>query len=167
MTAALPDRRKSERKNQPGSARLVGVLIRRVLPDDWELWRDIRLEALRSDPAEFGSTLAREQEFDEAHWRDTLSRGLKVVAEDPHPVGLVACSPEQDWLALYSMWVGPGHRGQGLGGALVKEVLDYAAEQRFPRVRLRVWAANHSARRLYSRMGFVDADGEYMDFQVS
>lgn len=36
MTAALPDRRKSERKNQPGSVRLVGMLIRRVLPDGWD-----------------------------------------------------------------------------------------------------------------------------------
>ena len=40
--------------------------IHQVTPDEWRLWRDIRLTALASDPEEFGSTLAREREYGDA-----------------------------------------------------------------------------------------------------
>ncbi|WP_434440571.1 hypothetical protein [Lentzea sp. E54] len=44
--------------------------IHRVTPDEWRVWRDIRLEALASDPSEFGSTLAREQAYGDDEWRE-------------------------------------------------------------------------------------------------
>jgi ribosomal protein S18 acetylase RimI-like enzyme len=142
--------------------------IHQVTPDEWRLWRDIRLEALGSDPEEFGSTLAREQEFGEDEWRARAAEGLKLVALDPGPAGLVAATGEPDGLYLYSMWVHESHRGRGLGEALVSTVLTWAAEEGWQVVRLRVWEDNLPARRLYKRLGFVQSeDPEQMEFRVS
>jgi ribosomal protein S18 acetylase RimI-like enzyme len=142
--------------------------IHQVTPDEWRLWRDIRLEALTSDPDDFGSTLAREEEYSESDWRDKLAEGLKLVALDDGPVGLVAAAPEPEGLYLYSMWVSSSRRGRGVGEALVREVLAWAAAEGWKLVRLRVWDDNLPARRLYSRLGFVDAfEPEHMEFVLS
>lgn len=141
--------------------------LRRLGPEDWATWRDIRLTALRSDPEAFGSTLALEQRYDEARWRERLEprHGVKVVAEAPEPIGLVAGVPHEantDVLYLYSMWVKPEFRRRGVGEALVGDVLAWAREHGWARVRLRVFRDNETARRLYARLGFV-GDGEIMD----
>jgi len=141
--------------------------LRRLGPEDWTTWRDIRLAALSSDPEAFGSTLALERAFDEVRWRELLTprHGVKVVAEDPEPVGLVAGVPHEvdsDVLYLYSMWVKPEFRRRGVGEALVADVLAWAREHGWARVRLRVFQENDTARRLYARLGFV-GDGEIMD----
>jgi len=52
-----------------------------------------------------------------------------------------------------SIALAPGYRGQGIGGALLKELLTYA-EPRYPAVSLSVDPRN-PAMRLYARLGFV------------
>lgn len=142
--------------------------IHQVTPDEWRLWRDVRLEALAADPDEFGSTLAREQAYGEDEWRERLTGGLKVIALDPDPVGLVGTTPKPTGLFLYSMWVRDTHRGRGVGEALVKAVLAWAAEHDWKIVQLRVWDDNLPARKLYRRLGFVNSDEpEHMIYRVS
>ena len=142
--------------------------IHQVTQDEWKLWRDVRLAALAADPGGFGSTLAREQAYTEDDWRESVGRGLKLVALDPGPVGLVGAMSEPTAVTLYSMWVQASHRGRGVGEALVKAVLAWAQEHGCEVVRLRVWDDNLPARRLYRRLGFVDsAEPEHMEFVVS
>ncbi|MCE6993910.1 GNAT family N-acetyltransferase [Saccharothrix sp. S26] len=145
--------------------------LRRLGPDDWATWRAIRLTALRSDPEAFGSTLAVEEAFDEARWREELTpgHGVRVVAEEPEPVGLVAGVPHEDHsdvLYLYSMWVKPEFRRRGVGEALVRDVLVWARANGWARVRLRVFRDNATARRLYARLGFA-GEGETMDHPLT
>jgi hypothetical protein len=63
------------------------VAVRKLGPDDWELFRDIRLRALADAPDAFCSTLADEQAFTEEDWRRRL-HGPIVVIEDPEPVSV-------------------------------------------------------------------------------
>lgn len=44
--------------------------IRRVRPDEWREVRSLRLRALREVPTAYGSTLAEEQAFSDAMWRE-------------------------------------------------------------------------------------------------
>jgi ribosomal protein S18 acetylase RimI-like enzyme len=140
----------------------VEMMLRLLGPDDWETWRDLRLAALATSPEAFGSKLADEQEYDEAAWRDMMTSGVRVVAEAPEPAGLVGGTPHDgrpDILVLWSVWVRPSHQGQGIGEALVREVLTWAAEQGVRRVKLHVFDHNDRARRLYQRLGFVEVPG--------
>ncbi|WP_291408329.1 N-acetyltransferase [Actinophytocola sp.] len=59
-----------------------------------------------------------------------------------------------DAVLLIAMWISPGHRGRGIGDALVTEVVDWARENGWSRVELRVADGNEAARRLFVRNGF-------------
>ncbi|WP_454294759.1 N-acetyltransferase family protein [Salana multivorans] len=134
-----------------------------LAPDDWALWRRLRLEALAEAPYAFGSTLADWQgDGDrEERWRSRLSipGARNVVAVlDGSPAGMLCGVPgEQAGHAeLISMWVSPSARGRGVGDALIHDVARWAAEQGFSTLLLSVMAGNSAAIALYRRNGFAD-----------
>lgn len=128
------------------------------MPDDWRIWRDVRLASLADAPYAFGSSLALEQQFDEAAWRARLSNGMAAVAfvgEDA--VGTIAGYVPEDGNdpTLVAAWVHAGARGRGVGDALVAEMLRWSRERGHERVYLRVADGNHAARKLFLRNGFT------------
>jgi ribosomal protein S18 acetylase RimI-like enzyme len=138
----------------------VRLIVTRFTGDEWQLLRDMRLRALAESPGAFGSTHAREAEFDEAVWRDRTSR-MAYATHAGTPAGIVGAGvPDDDSVELIAMWVAPEFRGRGVGGALVEWVIATARAQR--RARIRLWHAegNDAARRLYERFGFVET-GEH------
>jgi GNAT superfamily N-acetyltransferase len=133
--------------------------VRRLGPADVETLRSIRLEALRSDPDSFGSTLEREEGRSDDDWRAWLGRGATFVAEEEgHPVGLVVVVPDEDdptTVGLYAMFVSQRARRQGVGRALIDAAIDWAKVNRAERVTLMVLEGNDSAMRLYESCGFT------------
>jgi GNAT superfamily N-acetyltransferase len=138
----------------------MSVSVRRLGPDDWQTWRDVRLAALAEAPHAFASSLAKEQDYDEAGWRARLhpDAGLKAVADaETAAAGLVGAWLPEDRpgaVELFSMWVDPAWRGRGVGDVLIAEVIDWARECRHQRVDLWVVDGNSVAERLYHRHGF-------------
>lgn len=131
-----------------------------MVPDDWETWRDARLTALAEAPYAFGSTVALEQQFDEADWRLRLrpENGMAAVAffgEDA--VGTIGAylPADADDPLLVGAWVQADARGRGVGDALVAEVLDWSRECGYEQVYLRVADGNRAARELFLRNGFT------------
>lgn len=136
--------------------------IRTLTPDDWRLWRDLRLAALAEAPEAFGATLA-EWSGDgdrEERWRARLSipggRDF-VVLLDGTAVGMVSGVPTPDdgTVELISMWVSPAGRGRGVGDRLVEAVVQWAVEQGARTLRLSVMQDNPQAIALYERNGFA------------
>jgi ribosomal protein S18 acetylase RimI-like enzyme len=128
-------------------------------PDDWRLWRRLRLEALRESAAAFSSTLAQWTGAGdtEERWRARLSNvPLNIVLRsNGAPAGMVSAHVRADDIAeLISMWVVPFARGRGVGDAAVRAVLGWAKPRE---VVLSVKAENRPAIALYQRHGFVDA----------
>lgn len=128
-------------------------------PEDWKIWRDVRLASLADAPYAFGSTLAREQRFAEADWRRRVSpeNGLAAVAFlDSEAVGTVGVyTPDSGEALLVAVWVHPGARGRGVGDALVAEALAWCREHGHAQVELRVADGNDAARKLFLRNGFT------------
>ncbi|BCB91201.1 GNAT family N-acetyltransferase [Phytohabitans suffuscus] len=132
-----------------------------VGPEDWRVWRELRLRALAEAPYAFKSALAEWQgDGDrEQRWRDRLAipGSYNVVAlVDGQPVGMASGFPEDDpdvvW--LHSMWVDPARRGKGVGDRLVAAVVAWAARSGARAMMLGVVEGNTSAEALYARHGF-------------
>jgi RimJ/RimL family protein N-acetyltransferase len=139
---------------------MTAVQIRRLSPDDWAAYREIRLAALADSPEAFGSTLAREQQFTEAIWRSRLTTAAAFGAErhgDRCLLGIAAGLPTgiTGSAILVSMWIAPEARRQGIGEALVHQVIAWAKAGGFSRLELEVTAGNTGAERLYERCGFA------------
>lgn len=138
------------------------IAIQELGPDDWRVWRDIRLAALREAPEAFGSTSAEWEDAEEGRWRARLEDvPLHAFARlDDVPAGVVsALAPAPDGsgpVELISMWVAPSARGRAVGDALIEYVLRWAAD-RHPEasVVLQVRKHNAPATTLYERHEFV------------
>jgi ribosomal protein S18 acetylase RimI-like enzyme len=136
-----------------------------VTADEWRLFREVRLEALREAPYAFESTLESWQGKGdtEARWRERLVNvPFNVVAYfDGRPAGIASGTnpDERGDIELISMWVAPFARGKGVAGALVEAVVAWAKSQDVETLSLHVMETNERARAFYRRQGFVD-DGE-------
>lgn len=138
------------------------VRVEQLSEDEWQTLRDIRLRALWQSPQAFGASLARDQRFQEQHWRMRLRSSHWFVARpglDQEPVGLVCMIAEPgspvDDRHVVSLWVDPDHRSQGVGRALLGRVADEAS--RAGATTLSLWVAddNDAARALYEGFGFA------------
>jgi len=123
--------------------------VRRLRPDDWETFRDVRLRSLADSPDAFGSTLEREQAFTEHDWRQRVSGAVFVVL-DPGPVAVGGIVVHDDVGQVWGMWTDPAHRRRGHA----RRILD-ALTSLHDVVRLHVNLANPAARSVYERYGFV------------
>ncbi len=132
--------------------------LRRVHPDDWELFRDIRLRALADSPDAFGSTLERERDFSEKEWRRRLVRPVVVVLHKGRPVSVGGVFQDDGRHQVWGMWTDPDHRGRGHARAILDLLVGEAVAAGDP-VSLHVNTANPDARAVYERYGFV-ATGE-------
>ena len=139
--------------------------VRKLTASDWQALRAARLAALAEAPYAFGSTLAREQAFDEEIWRSRAGSGRTFGAFDGAAiVGLATGFPDdtehapadrQPGWHLVGMWVAPGWRGQGIADRLVEAVCDLARRAGAGTVTLGVTEVNDRARAFYRRLGFA------------
>jgi GNAT superfamily N-acetyltransferase len=138
-------------------------IIRRVRSEEWPMIRAQRLRALRADPQAFGSTLAREIEFEDDLWRERTTNAARSstssqwVAEEPDGglVGSAVITQYEGNLHIFAMWVEPDRRGRGIGGRLLDAALSWADETfRGRPIYLEVNPAQGLAVRLYESRGF-------------
>lgn len=141
---------------------MTGLHVRQLGPGDWETLRAVRLAALADSPDAFASTLAREQDFDEAEWQRRASRGSLVAWHGEDPVGLVgmidragaaAAESRRTW-ELVAMWVRPDARGTGAAAALVSAAVQAVKAAGARELVLWVAEDNARARAFYCRCGF-------------
>ncbi|MGW2204525.1 GNAT family N-acetyltransferase [Streptomyces sp. NPDC001774] len=81
---------------------------------------------------------------------------IVAVDADGRPVGFIAVAVEE-WnrrLVVHQLTVGPGHRGRGIGGELMRRALAHGREHGARTAWLEVTSVNVPAVRAYRRMGF-------------
>ncbi len=138
--------------------------IERITPLNVAVFKDVRLRALQEAPYAFGSTYAREVQFDDAEWARRVERwngerGVGFLAMDGATVCGIAGSLLDEnnptRAQLVSMWTAPTHRQLGIGRLLVNAVLDWARTRNLHALLLMVTSNNDPAIRFYERLGFT------------
>ena len=139
--------------------------VRRILDDEAETYREVRLAALRDSPAAFSASLDVVAAYEPAVWEERTrlaSSGTQSVIflafdDRDHPIGMVAVlegASDPAAAELVSMWVAPSARGNGVGAALVDRAISWAADSGYSRVELWVTRGNRRAEGLYRKLGF-------------
>jgi ribosomal protein S18 acetylase RimI-like enzyme len=145
-----------------------GVAIRRVRQSDGAVLRRVRLQALATDPASFGSTSEREAAFPDQTWDERAANSaageeattlLAILGEEP--VGLVTAirdGANRELFHIVSMWVAPEARRAGLARRLLHEIEGWIASCGGTRAHLSVTNEATAAMRLYESAGY-EPDG--------
>jgi ribosomal protein S18 acetylase RimI-like enzyme len=138
-------------------------IIRPFLPQEWPVYKDLRLRALADAPDAFGSTLEREQSRPDSEWSarlvpnaDSLDLPLMALVEGK-PAGLAWGRIEKSnptVANLYQMWVAPDYRRLGAGKMLLQAVISWAVESQASYLDLGVTCTNAAATSLYLEAGF-------------
>ncbi len=125
-------------------------------PDDWRLWRDARLEALRVAPQAFTRTYAETSAYDEQRWRALLARpgGWWLVLEHGAPVGMGSAFEDAGLAWLGAVYVTPRRRGSGVLERLVGQACTWADRAGHRLLHLEVFDDNGPAVAAYTRLGF-------------
>jgi ribosomal protein S18 acetylase RimI-like enzyme len=137
--------------------RINAVAVRRAISGDEQTLRSLRLQAMTDAPDAFGSTYERELARTPQDWQRWIEPNPTFLFEAPgeEASGIVAAFREPDDLVhLTSMWVRPSARRAGVGDALVRAVIVWAAFEHARELRVWVMRENTPATRLYERNGF-------------
>jgi RimJ/RimL family protein N-acetyltransferase len=164
-------------RHQKREAGNMSFVIRPLRADEAEMYRDIRLEALRLHPEAFSAAFEQESaqplsSFAQRLSANTIFAGLR----DQAVLGVAGFMREPGLKRahkghLWGMYARPDARGTGLARQLVEAVLEYAQEM-VELVQLSVIVGNVPAQRLYASLGFapfgleeraLKVDGKYLD----
>ena len=133
------------------------VVVRRLVPDDWETQRDLRLSALADSPSAFITTLDQARQAPEQQWRDRIATSPHFVADvDGTPAGMaVGLRIDNGSAEVVGVWVHPDARGSGAIEGLLDAASAWAADEGHDRLALWVVDGNERAERAYARYGFT------------
>ncbi len=140
------------------------AVIRRIETSDSPILRAVRLRALATDPASFGSTYEREVAYPDKTWVQRAERSsagddaatiIAVLGDEP--LGIVTGLRDQTQRRLFhvvEMWVAPEARRAGLGRRLLDEIEGWIASCGGTRAHLSVTNAATAAIQLYESAGY-------------
>jgi ribosomal protein S18 acetylase RimI-like enzyme len=148
------------------------ISLRSLLPGDqeflYQLYASTRGEefaALGWSPAQL-DTFLRMQFAAQQQWYATAYPGAEhqIVLLDSAPIGRMIVHWWESAATLVDISLLPAHRNRGIGGDLLRSLLERCAKAR-TKVKLQVLKSNRAAR-LYERLGFVKTGEDEMYFHM-
>ncbi|WP_235019888.1 GNAT family N-acetyltransferase [Ruania rhizosphaerae] len=137
-------------------SQLTGITVRPMVPGDWPAVEAIYREGIASGQATFDVEPPSWAEFDAVRHPE-----LRLVAADARGVvvGWVAASPTSSrpvyrGVVEHSVYVATSTRGQGVGGLLLRALLDRADACGVWTVQASLFPENASSLRLHAALGF-------------
>jgi ribosomal protein S18 acetylase RimI-like enzyme len=140
---------------------LPDLQFRHLGRDEWQVLRDMRLNALHESPLSFLAKYDQEKKYGRERWQNEFDRGDWIVGElDARHVCLTGVTREADVPAderyLEYVWVAQGFRQQGIAfdmlTDIISELKDYGVRTVF------LWTLlkdNDAAQSLYERLLFI------------
>jgi RimJ/RimL family protein N-acetyltransferase len=133
----------------------MAVTVRLATPDDLDEMMRQRTE-VAGEGRWIGAELPLDEEGDRASFASGIAEGRTFVAEvDGRIVGILGLHLERYGVVELGMQVRDGHRGQGIGSALLEQAIAWARKEGAHKLALQHWPHNGPARGLYEKYGFV------------
>ena len=149
------------------------IVVRRIKVGEADLFRKIRLTALRESPSAFGSTYESAVQRSPRSWQEQADstaqgsdRATFIAFSGDSPVGIGALYRNEggtDVGEMLQVWVAPEYRGQGVANQVMEAALTWASENGFRTVIATVANGNTRALRFYLKHGFQLANGSTLD----
>jgi ribosomal protein S18 acetylase RimI-like enzyme len=143
---------------------MADIQVVKLAPEDWQLYRQIRLEALQAEPQAFVTSYDEALRRPDTHWRERLAEAqagekswLLFAKVNDQIAGMIGAfrSETASVVEIVSVYVTRGKRGRGVGAALMAAILDEVGKGGvFRKAVLTVNADQAAAVALYRHFGF-------------
>jgi GNAT superfamily N-acetyltransferase len=135
--------------------------IQQLSKDDWQVLREVRLEALLLDPQSFGSNYEREAAYDEVRWSEFIGvphdRAFFLLKDGPVAIGLtgiIRSREEPDEAMLIASYIRNEYRRFGLSVLLYEARLNWAKTERISAVIVSHRESNLASKMAIQKFGF-------------
>ncbi|MEN6410329.1 MAG: GNAT family N-acetyltransferase [Anaerolineaceae bacterium] len=138
--------------------------ITTLAPDDWQEYKNIRLECLKLEAQAFHSRYEDNLEYPDGYWKDKLCDPNKIylfARWDHQIIGTINAAlnetgEDASTAEIHGFYVNAAYRGMGIGKLLIETLIGKIKETaEISRIRLWVKETQLSARHVYESMGFV------------
>lgn len=136
-------------------------ILRQFEPNDWSVYKAIRLEALQKEPMFFGSSYERESAEADEQWKNYVSNPIMAfwgLYLGDNCIGLTGISEywnQPDSLVLRGSYIQKEHRQKGLSSLFYQARLQWAAKQQgFKRIIVSHRASNEASKASNQKFGF-------------
>lgn len=140
--------------------------LRRLNPDDWEIYRAIRLETLQKESSLFTSTYEKESAYTKQSWRGALeetTRAMFALYHGDQCIGLTGVLQwrEDSTAAVFiASYIRADHRGKGLSSDFYRARINWAKGQGYKRAVVSHRADNLASKAANQKFGFVFTHSE-------
>ncbi|HEY2496106.1 MAG TPA: GNAT family N-acetyltransferase [Candidatus Angelobacter sp.] len=146
--------------------------LRPIRPDDQDFLFKLYASTRLHEIAGFGWPEAQQEMFlrmqfnAQQRWYESIygQADHQIVEHDGQPIGRLMVVWDKDFALLVDIALLTEYRGQGIGGELVRELIQQCTLTRIP-LRLQVLKTN-PALRLYERLGFIRTGEDQMYIQM-
>jgi len=150
----------------------MAASLRVVHSSDQEFLFRLYAGTRQHEIAAFGWSPAQQEAFlrmqftAQQRWYETAyaEAEQQIVMLDAAPIGRIIVHRGSDATTLVDISLLPEHRGRGIGGGLIRDLVQQSAQRGAP-VRLQVLRTNPAAR-LYQRLGFAKTGEDEMYVQM-
>ncbi len=131
------------------------MLIRVMTPEDWPLVSKIYAEGIATGFATFESSIPNYEDWDNAHIKN-----CRLIAENNQTIlGWAALSPVSSrcvygGVAEVSVYIAAQSRGQGVGKALMEELIDQSEKAGYWTLQSGIFPENEPSIALHEKVGF-------------
>jgi RimJ/RimL family protein N-acetyltransferase len=140
------------------------ITIRRLQVGETDLFKQIRLTALKDAPHAFPTTYDAAIQRSAESWREQVERTTQgidratfIAFSDDIPIGMTALYRNEDKVdvgELLQVWVSAEHRGTHLAWDLMDAIFEWARKNSFRKVIAGVTKGNGRALKFYIKYGF-------------
>ena len=143
------------------------IKITSIPIEDWQKYRDLRLEALKDAPTAFSSSFEDESPTPDEKWQNRLKDALEEKTDfilfaksGDKLVGMAGAFRSQKikvrhTATIYGVYVNPQFRSQGLGTKLLESLINKLKKHpEIVKIKISVVTENSGALKLYQKLGF-------------
>lgn len=125
---------------------------------DWKKFKEIRIEALRTDERAYGASYADEVQKPDERWQEGLARTEKplfFIEQDGRYIGMAGAKPIEDGVyMLIAVYLMKEFRGKGLAQELIKTVEEDLKNKGIKQLDLMVNKEQVEAVNFYKKLGY-------------
>ncbi len=142
---------------------MSSIAIITLSPSEWQKYKELRLEALQSDPEAFGRSYAEENAYGDEKWKQRLADTnvySYFASADEKLVGMIGAKIVEEEnkkvAVIMQMYVQKEQRGKGVGKLLMHKLLETLQKRNdIVSIQLDVNTSQENAVKLYQKMGFT------------